>query len=280
MESIRKWAFNDTMPSSNVLANEEDCFTCISPCEEHQQYPSYLDIKTDRNIASTVKPYERHILIATGKSDWPKHIEDDDETIAKALLSTRPGKSTMITNTSLITTHSTDTNAQDLIILPENILVANVTSKNVDQLWSYLENNSSLPSERKDVKEYGHLMIKPSPYSALILLCSHRKRDKRCGVTAPILAREFDHVLRNINDSENMEIVYVSHIGGHKIAGNVILYTDKLKGIWYGLVKTCHVQAIVEQSIENGKIIQSIYRGCMSNALKSDTVPKKSLFSW
>ncbi|CAO3638197.1 unnamed protein product [Cunninghamella echinulata] len=285
MESIRKWVYNDTTPSSELYAKEEDCLTCTSPCEEHPSYPSYLQIKTDRTIASTVKPYERHILISTGKKDWPKKIEDDQDSIAKALLSTRPNRSTMISSSSILTIHSNMPDAQDLIILPDNIIIANVTSNNVDQLWSFLEynnNKNSSSSSTATSKEYDSLIIIPSPYSALILICSHGRRDKRCGVTAPILGREFDRILRNKDDSDDIEIIYVSHIGGHKIAGNVICYTHQsTRGIWYGLVKPCHVEAIVEQTIENGKIIHSLFRGCMANSFNDHpSATKKSLFSW
>lgn len=53
---------------------------------------------------------------------------------------------------------------------------------------------------------------------AVIMICSHKKRDKRCGVTAPILGKEFKRILRSkdlYGDAEgDVEIWMVSHIGG------------------------------------------------------------------
>ncbi|ORZ25613.1 Sucrase/ferredoxin-like-domain-containing protein [Absidia repens] len=277
MESLRRLIFKDVEPSSDMFAGD-DCLTCQDPCEEHQAYPP-LDIKTDRNIAATTKPYNRHILIATSQTDWPKKIEQDKDSIANALLSSRPDRSTMITCSSLVSIHSTISGAQDLFILPDNIVVAQCHAGNVDSLWAYLQqldSNKENPPSPSD-----GLVVKPNPYSGLLLLCSHRRRDKRCGVTAPILAREFDHILRNKDNMDDVEIVMVSHIGGHKIAGNVILYTHQGKrGIWYGLVKTCHCKAIVEETLEKGKIIQALYRGAMGNSFTSQEMKSSSLLSW
>ncbi|KAI8093571.1 Sucrase/ferredoxin-like-domain-containing protein [Halteromyces radiatus] len=268
MESIRKMIFGGVDPPSDMFVND-DCLTCQDPCEEHSTYPSYLDIKTDRSVAGTTKPYSRHILIATGQSDWAKKIEHDKEnTIASLLLSSRPDRSTMITCSSLVSLHSTVPGSQDLLVFPDNFILANVTADNVQQLRSILNNDDIQPTD---------ILIKPNPYSHLLLICSHRRRDKRCGVTAPILAREFDHILRS-KQLDEVEIVMVSHIGGHKIAGNVICYTHQGKrGIWYGLVKPCHCKAIVEETLEKGKIIQPLYRGAMGNSFT--TLEKKSLLS-
>ena len=62
----------------------------------------------------------------------------------------------------------------------------------------------------------------------------------------------------------------ISHIGGHKYAGNVIVYLPPEednwnkggKGIWYGRVgKRADVEKIVDETILGGKIIQELLRG-------------------
>jgi (2Fe-2S) ferredoxin len=79
---------------------------------------------------------------------------------------------------------------------------------------------------------------------------------------------------------DNVEIVMVSHIGGHKIAGNVICYTHQGKrGVWYGLVKSCHCRAIVEETLEKGLIIEPLYRGAMANSFAGQA-KSSSLLSW
>ncbi|KAG0056969.1 hypothetical protein BGZ83_002576 [Gryganskiella cystojenkinii] len=102
---------------------------------------------------------------------------------------------------------------------------------------------------------------------AAIMICSHRKRDKRCGVTAPILQKEFKRILRSkdmLGDCEgDVEIWLVSHIGGHKFAGNVIVHKQEGMAVWYGRVDPCHCQAIVETTIEKNEVLKELFRGAM-----------------
>lgn len=60
-----------------------------------------------------------------------------------------------------------------------------------------------------------------------------------------------------------------SHIGGHKYAGNVILYippswTDNAlagMGIWYGRVEPGSVEGIVDETAKRGRVIEELFRG-------------------
>src|SRR5262245_57363238 len=55
------------------LANLEECMACANPCiGEIPTFPNYIVKSIDHTLplAGTVKPYSRHILIATGKKDW------------------------------------------------------------------------------------------------------------------------------------------------------------------------------------------------------------------
>ena len=62
----------------------------------------------------------------------------------------------------------------------------------------------------------------------------------------------------------------ISHIGGHKYAGNIIIYlppdADNWdqggKGIWYGRVgRQADVERIVNETIVGGRIIEELLRG-------------------
>jgi len=56
----------------------------------------------------------------------------------------------------------------------------------------------------------------------------------------------------------------VSHIGGHKYAGNVIVYRNTGStsfGDWYGYVNVKDVSRLLESSIVKGEIVQDLYRG-------------------
>ena len=70
------------------------------------------------------------------------------------------------------------------------------------------------------------------PHSALILLCSQKTRDARCGQSAPLLRREFERHLRPLGLYRDLQdtrpggvgIYFISHVGGHKYAANVMVY--------------------------------------------------------
>lgn len=119
----------------------------------------------------------------------------------------------------------------------------------------------------------------------------------RCGVMGPALRTEFEdkldrqgytvlkgpvqdaqeHTHRieggNTGSRGTTRVGLISHIGGHKFAGNVIIYlppgllldglTHPLAGhgIWLGRVEPKHVEGIVSETISGGKIIADMFRG-------------------
>ena len=120
----------------------------------------------------------------------------------------------------------------------------------------------------------------------VILICGHGGRDERCGGMGPLLEQEFKDQLESksidVTGSEKEKkepkrshtlrrarLGTVSHIGGHKYAGNVILYISPWQvehplagmGIWYGRVEPKHVQGIVEETLLKGNVIEELFRG-------------------
>lgn len=68
----------------------------------------------------------------------------------------------------------------------------------------------------------------------------------------------------------------ISHIGGHKFAGNVIIYVPPGAttaggephplagcGTWYGRVEPRHVEGIVEATVLQGRVIRELFRGAI-----------------
>lgn len=139
-----------------------------------------------------------------------------------------------------------------------------------------------------------------SVMDVVILICGHGNRDQRCGILGPLLQSEFEEKLPNFGvtiaesnagkqslqkghstrdskeDKLSARVGLISHIGGHKWAGNLIIYFPKYhqghphakhplkgKGIWYGRVEPWHVEGIIEQTIKEGKIIRELFRGGM-----------------
>ena len=141
-----------------------------------------------------------------------------------------------------------------------------------------------------------------------VLICGHGGRDQRCGILGPLLEMEFLRLLKMAGlmlDDEGVRhhpmgdimkpsyigrymgqpqtqrafhgarVARVSHVGGHKWAGNVILYfppqsVSELgpsplagKGIWYGRVEPKHVEGIISETIKGAKVIKELFRGVM-----------------
>lgn len=135
----------------------------------------------------------------------------------------------------------------------------------------------------------------------LVLICGHGGRDMRCGVMGPALRAEFEtqlprrgiDVLRGAVPAEaapalpgsgngeaasptTARVGLISHIGGHKFAGNIIVYLPPHlrapdgrphplagHGIWYGRVEPKHAEGIVEETILRGNIIADKFRGAI-----------------
>lgn len=136
----------------------------------------------------------------------------------------------------------------------------------------------------------------------VVLICGHGGRDRRCGIFGPVLRDEFKEKLPGMgievlegavqaeeggSETEKIEglnegrkekvtarVGLISHIGGHKFAGNVILYlppgmktADGEKhplaghGIWYGRVEPRHVQGIIEETVVKGNVVGELFRG-------------------
>jgi hypothetical protein len=145
-----------------------------------------------------------------------------------------------------------------------------------------------------DVPESDKQVEQQLPYPT-ILICSHGGRDQRCGVLGPILHQEF---ITQLSEHESLRapttpstlspqhvnVGTISHVGGHKWAGNVIIYfpstwkavqenKDKSTksvarlnplagmGIWYGRVEPKHVEGIIEETVLKGNIIRELFRG-------------------
>ena len=151
----------------------------------------------------------------------------------------------------------------------------------------YYTDNTSSETSKKDFDEYHQklksaLMIKAHPITRpVIFICGHETRDKRCGILGPILKTEFTRIFARYRGEDSKltqkkvhpTVELISHMGGHKWAGNVIIYippgygisgeVSSLagKGIWYGRVEPKHVEGIIQETFVGGRIIKELFRG-------------------
>lgn len=134
----------------------------------------------------------------------------------------------------------------------------------------------------------------------MVLICGHGGRDMRCGVMGPVLQAEFERQLPRAGfevlhgplvdegvsapalsgtGSEvksTARVGLISHIGGHKFAGNIIIYLPPtLKnnasnphplaghGVWYGRIEPKHVEGVIKETIVKGNIVTDHFRGAI-----------------
>jgi len=64
--------------------------------------------------------------------------------------------------------------------------------------------------------------------------------------------------IKERNLEKEIEVINISHIGGHKYAGNLIIYPG---GHWYGRVTTCHVESIMDNHLNKGIVLKPLLRG-------------------
>jgi len=242
----------------------DECFACDHPCAE---YPEAIAAAIDQTsvMYGTLKKYDEHILIATGKTDWNRDIESVSGTLAEAFAKEGiPGLK--ISNSNLpppAEYYSDPSQPTDVWLVSQFVKVLKVRAGDVSLVRSaFLQPNPS-PSPPM-------LTSEALRYDAVVMLCSHRSRDKKCGVTAPIIMKALQHelrerdLLRDFNDSREGGVVVteISHVGGHRWAANVVIYRrEPREAIWLARVTPQHAKGIVEQTILQGKVAPGLLRG-------------------
>lgn len=131
-----------------------------------------------------------------------------------------------------------------VLLLPAFTLIRNVQPANVSQLITSIisvapTNTSpmtpfalpaSVPSASPET--IPDLITSNCPHKAVILLCSQKTRDARCGQSAPLLRKEFERHLRPLGLARDLHderpggvgIYFIDHVGGHKYSANVMIY--------------------------------------------------------
>lgn len=206
----------------------------------------------------------------------------------------------MITNSSFTpspsTTASSGTQAASAFLFPAFRYIPNI-ALNENALSKFVQAfllpqkvhsaHDVLPTEKKEAMQKVPELESAFPealkiqHSPTILICGHGGRDERCGIMGPVLQAEFRRALERVGFSvdgnqvdapNHANVGLISHIGGHKYAGNVIVYLppghegdgkNELagKGIWYGRVEPRHVEGIVQETILGGRVIVDHFRG-------------------
>lgn len=294
--------------------------------------PSNLNIDQTRPLSNTVPTYTVHLVLLTGKTDWPAHIEDD-EGVAQALIEAiherkgslhrapeaafhvaqpqekealeeadaakenHTGKApavhgnkkkepfrVLVTCAALASPFSRQRGSLDVLLLPDNVVIANVTRRRAGPLVDFCFGRGT-----------SHFNVHPSPYRTLIMVCGHGRKDRRCGTVGPMLQTALTDAIKQGRSAcweqgqedgalDDTAVTLVSHLGGHAFAGNMVIYTHQgHRAIWYGRVTPCHCVDVVQQTLRQNRVLLDLVRGIFEAGSPQpcgNTVVNKTLLDW
>lgn len=269
----------DCKPSECVNGFKESCFSLRGDAASTPLY-------------ETANPPDLHFLVSTGKTDWEHNAFDQKDTILGAFneqASELEKKSGIkincnVTNEPLnisdpesITLHKLD-----VLILPWFVWIRGITKSNMREIFKNIQdiikeqtNESIVKGKQAEIlisrlTNIESLTASKDPNSSLILLCSHRTRDKKCGITAPIMKKEFDSQLRDLElyrDSGDdrpggVKVLFVNHVGGHKFAANVLIYNKHGEFVWFARCTPLNVKFILNETVLHHKVYPPNVRAC------------------
>lgn len=231
-------------------------------------YPTNLNIDNDV-LYNTAKKVSAQILVYTGETNWTKDI-GDEKTVWGHVCRKLDSRSSVFQEIvgGNIRINGCDLFDDDLpesqvaiIILPQFVRIVTDEARCVEDVAAVLKvkPGETLP---------GH--ASPLPERGFILLCSHGKRDKRCGVTAPLMKRALNMELRSAElyrdfDDDTpggVRVLFVNHVGGHKYAANALVYQNDGMAIMLARLRPEHAKALVEKTILQGIVIPEFVRSC------------------
>ncbi|CAO2835677.1 unnamed protein product [Amaranthus hypochondriacus] len=215
------------------------------------------------NLLGTVQFYRRHLFLCyKNPPNWPPSIQaaefDRLPRLLSAALASR--KSDMNNETRLTICEGrdgTETSNGDVLIFPDMIRYRRLTHFDVDTFVEevLIKDGEWLPGNPEKLKGW------------YIFVCCHGSRDRRCGVCGPPLVARFKEEVNLRGLQGKVSISPCSHVGGHKFAGNVIIFGSrgdrKVTGHWYGYVTPDDVPNLLEQHVLKGEIVEWLWRGQM-----------------
>ncbi|XP_004295192.1 PREDICTED: uncharacterized protein LOC101294639 [Fragaria vesca subsp. vesca] len=214
-------------------------------------------------LAGTVEFYERHVFLCyKNPAVWPPRIEaaefDRLPRLLYAAVMARRGDMRKETRLTICEGHDgTETSNGDVLIFPDMIRYRRLTHFDVDTFVEevLVKDGEWLPGTPETLR------------GSYVFVCSHGSRDRRCGVCGPPLISRFREEIDLHGLQGKVSVRPCSHIGGHKYAGNVIIFGSSINkevtGHWYGYVAPEDVPQLLEQHIGRGEIVDWLWRGQM-----------------
>ena len=202
-------------------------------------------------LTGTVKPYQRHLFICTPGDDWPARIESGAGFLAAFSKAVEARSSEISGKVKVTACHGEIThNGHDVLLFPDQLRYSNLAETDIAMLV-----------EDQLVGNQVSRRLSPTALGGRhVFVCTHGRRDLRCGECGPELVRSLSEEVEKRGLSDTIRVYRTSHVGGHRFAGNVLIYPG---GDWYGYVSPSDVARLVECHILAGEVVHDLWRGRM-----------------
>lgn len=225
-------AIDALFPKTTAEVDGEECLHDCEGCSI--KYPKKWSIDEEDKLYGGINGFSRHLIVATGETDWVRAVEDVPGSVMEAVgnhIDKVDGKLMLSASNIPPPTIAGDhigpygvDRPTTVLLMPSFTWIENVTPKQVPQLIQSVINTAPTTttpldlepergsSEEKDMNGNGdvpHTPLPPAPtdlppgislracpHKYVILLCSHATRDARCGQSAPLLRKELERHLR------------------------------------------------------------------------------------
>lgn len=232
---------------------------CIDRCDAYaetcESYPSSVASKIDHELTlyDSTKPFSVWFIVATGQQDWVHTIESEEGSCAHALAASlqRPhvskflesleqqypgGSRVVVSNSNVRPSRRAQQRGEeqsgvagtDIWVLPFWLRFHGVTPESVDTMVDFVVDEvvqraqeATFATVALEIKN--NIAVQRLPFDSIVLLCSHKTRDKRCQVTAPYLQRALAECLElkgvfseqpyGMDEPGGVAVAYISHIG-------------------------------------------------------------------
>lgn len=207
------------------------------------------DPRGEWSLSDTVKRYHRHLLAHVDRFAWPARIENDDGLLGRMARDARRRRDADVSPKLTAVDVSSSGSGIDLVVFPDAVRYEAVDAARWDRILREHVDGGRVAAD------VPHRTVE----TRWVLVCVHGKRDDRCGRCGPPLLS----ALRRACASEgltDLRVVGSSHVGGHKYAGNMIIYPE---GTWYGYVSPDDAPRIVREHLVEGRVVEDLHRGSM-----------------